>query len=576
MMKKLLSTAAVGALALAAPVGAVRAAPSQNGIEHVLLISIDGMHSDDYINCATDKTDVNGNASYCPTLANLKSKSVNFLDASTSKPSDSFPGLMAMVSGATPRTMGVYYDVAYDRVLAPPAKTTGNGVAAGACNKNVANGTTTEYEEGIDLDQTKLNGGAGDGGIASIDPSKLPRDPYNKCAPVYPWNFVRMNTIFGVIHQNGGYTAWTDKHPAYSSVSGPADPSAPNLDDYYAPEINSIPVALPGVTVAGSGVSCAPLPDQTAVSSSNAYTDSFQNIQCYDQLKVNAVLNQINRKTHDGTKAAPVPTIFGMNFQSVSVGQKLIQKSTGVKGGYLSNEGAPSDALFNEIKFVDAAIAQMIAALKKSNVYDSTLIVITAKHGQSPMDSSRYTAMKSGSPVTTSPATILSNAGCLPYSESTNNANGIGPTEDDISLIWLSSSCDASTAAAMLESASPATSNVAGIGQIFSGPAVTQMFGQPGVPPKGDSRTPDLVITPNVGVTYSGSSKKQAEHGGFSHDDTNVMLLVSNPNLMAGTVTVPVGTLQVAPTILKALGLNPSLLQGVQQEGTQVLPHVFN
>ena len=102
------------------------------------------------------------------------------------------------------------------------------------------------------------------------------------------------------------------------------------------------------------------------------------------------------------------------------------------------------------------------------------------------------------------------------------------------------------------------------------------MFGQPGVPPKGDSRTPDLVITPNVGVTYSGSSKKQAEHGGFSHDDTNVMLLVSNPNLMAGAVTVPVGTLQVAPTILKALGLNPSLLQGVQQEGTQVLPHVFN
>ena len=83
-----------------------------------------------------------------------------------------------------------------------------------------------------------------------------------------------------------------------------------------------------------------------------------------------------------------------------------------MKGGYLEHAGTPSDALFNEIKFVDAAIGQMIAALKNSNVYDSTLIVITAKHGQSPMDSSRYTAMKSGSPVTTSPATILSNAGC--------------------------------------------------------------------------------------------------------------------------------------------------------------------
>jgi hypothetical protein len=37
--------------------------------------------------------------------------------------------------------------------------------------------------------------------------------------PVYPWNFVRTNTIFGVAA--GGYTAWTDKHPSYSSVAGP-------------------------------------------------------------------------------------------------------------------------------------------------------------------------------------------------------------------------------------------------------------------------------------------------------------------------------------------------------------------
>ena len=38
-------------------------------------------------------------------------------------------------------------------------------------------------------------------------------------------------------------------------------------------------------------------------------------------------------------------------------------------------------------------------------------------------------------------------------------------------------------------------------------------------------------MTPNVGVTYSGSTKKLAEHGGFAHDDTNVMLLIANPSL---------------------------------------------
>src|SRR6202007_1680778 len=129
--------------------------------------------------------------------------------------------------------------------------------------------------------------------VNSIDPSRLPRDPFNKCAPVFPQNFVRTNTIFGVVHKAGGYTAWSDKHPSYLSVSGPGDGT--NVEDYYSPEINSIPVAVPG---------CNPLPDQTAVAASNAWTDSFQNIQCYDSLKVQAILNEINGLTHDGTKRA--------------------------------------------------------------------------------------------------------------------------------------------------------------------------------------------------------------------------------------------------------------------------------
>jgi arylsulfatase A-like enzyme len=75
-------------------------------------------------------------------------------------------------------------------------------------------------------------------------------------------------------------------------------------------------------------------------------------------------------------------------------------------------------------------------------------------------------------------------------------------------------------------------------------------------------------------VTYSGSTKKLAEHGGFAHDDVNVMMLLSNPSFKAATVFSPVETMQVAPTILEALGLNPNNLQSVQQEGTQPLPGV--
>ena len=160
-----------------------------NHIKRVLLISIDGMHAVDYANCAYGVRGVNGGASYCPNLAALGHAGVNYVAASTSRPSDSFPGLTAIVSGGTPRTFGVYYDVAYDRSLDAPAKTTGNGVAAGPCTPGAApTGTTTEYEEGIDLDQSKLNGGAPgasltDGGVASIDPKRLPRDPKAGCAP---------------------------------------------------------------------------------------------------------------------------------------------------------------------------------------------------------------------------------------------------------------------------------------------------------------------------------------------------------------------------------------------------------
>jgi hypothetical protein len=581
IMPVLLRSAVMGAGLLA--VSAVLPEPADatgglgsNGIKQVLLISIDGMHAVDFINCSQGISGVNNGAPYCPNLARLADTGINYLETSTSRPSDSFPGLTALVSGGSPRTEGAFYDVAYDRVLAPPAQTTGNGLAAGACIHFQPNGTTTEYEEGIDIDQSKLNGGAPDGldgGIASIDPKRLIRDPFNGCKPVYPWNFVRTNTIFGVVHQAGGYTAWSDKHPSYSSVSGPGPGLATNVDDYYSPEINSIPVALPNVS------GCNPLPDQTAVSSSNAWTDSFQNIQCYDSLKVQAILNEINGKDHSGTVKRPVPILFGMNFQVVSVGQKLIEKSIGKRGGYLDNEGRPTDELLGEIQFADAAIGQMVGGLQNRGLYQSTLIVISAKHGQSPIDSQRYLGIgvPSGSPITTSPAMILD--ALLPPSEQpfppgdpTGNPPQIGPTEDDISLLWLADSSKTASAVQTLESTSPATSNVAGIGEIFSGPGIAQMFNPPGLPPSGDPRTPDIIIQPNIGVTYSGSSKKLAEHGGGSHDDTNVIMLVSNPGFSPSTVTSAVETTQIAPTILAELGLDPQQLEAVQKEGTQVLP----
>src|SRR5271156_360400 len=179
-------------------------------IKHVLLISIDGMHAVDFQNCVNGISTVNGGDPYCPALAALGRTGINYTSASTSKPSDSFPGLISIVTGGSPGLTGIYYDVAYARNLDAPATTTGNGLGAGPCTPGAQpTGTTTEYEEGIDIDQTKLNGGAPgasltDGGLASIDTKRLVRDPSRGCNPVYPWNFVRTNSIFSVIHQAGG------------------------------------------------------------------------------------------------------------------------------------------------------------------------------------------------------------------------------------------------------------------------------------------------------------------------------------------------------------------------------------
>jgi hypothetical protein len=499
---------------------------------------------------------------------------------------------MALVTGGSPRTVGAFYDVAYDRVLAPPKIATGNQLPGGDCvvgqihrNSDGSTGTETEYEEGNEFDETQLNGrpfpptsplDAIDGGVKSINPDRLIRDPFNNCQPVYSWNFVRTNTIFGVIHAAGGYTAWSDKHAAYASVSGPTGTNQPsNVDDYYSPEVNSLQIVLPGLTTA-NGFDCGKL-----VPNGDDWTTDFDAIKCNDQLKVNAVLNQIHGRTHLGTGTAPVPVIFGMNFQAVSVGEKLIEPKSAVRtdansGGYEDAQGTPRPKMLAEIQFVDAAIGQMVAALKHQGLFDSTTIIITSKHGQSPIDPNRFFPIPGNSGNNgTPPAGIIPTL--LPAVFNDPN-NGLGIAEDDISQLWLADSNKTGDAVTALENAA----TTIGLGQILYGGSLTTIFNPPGLPtnpgpccflrPGGDPRTPDIVVLPNVGVVYTGNLKKQSEHGGFAWDDTNVMLLVSNPGIEARTIHSFVETAQVAPTILQILGLDPNKLDAVRKEGTPVLP----
>ena len=181
--------------------------PTQNiHVKHVLLISVDGLHALDLSTYVANHQD--------STLAHLSDHGVTYTNAATSQPSDSFPGLAALVTGGSPITTGFWYDDTYNRALSPPKQTDGLGNPGGACPGKI--GTNVAWDEAIDIDLTKLDGGGG------INPNFLTRDPNNNCAIIMPHQYLRVNTIFEVVKANGGTTAWTDKHPSYEWTNGPS------------------------------------------------------------------------------------------------------------------------------------------------------------------------------------------------------------------------------------------------------------------------------------------------------------------------------------------------------------------
>ena len=92
-----------------------------------------------------------------------------------------------------------------------------------------------------------------------------------------------------------------------------------------------------------------------------------------------------------------------------------------------------------------------------------------------------------------------------------------------------------------------------------------------GVQP-GDPRVPDVFGIAQVGVVYTGHKSKIAEHGGANPQDRDVPLVVWRSGIDHQVSGRTVETTQIAPTILKLLGLDPQFLQAVQIEHTPVLP----
>ena len=542
-----LGVAGLAAGAVVAPASAATSRhagqESRNGhLSHVLLISVDGLHQQDlawYVKTYPQSA-----------LAVLARHGVDYSNAATPVPSDSSPGMVAQVTGGDPGVTGIYYDDTFNHDIFPAGTTNCSGPVPGA---------EAAYHEAVDINQHAIDAGQGLSGLPGsilqmtgnplsvINPANLPVNPVT-CQPIYPNQYLKVNTIFEVARQHGLRTAWSDKHPAYEMLSGP---SGTGVQDYFTPEINSQAIGYP----AGQ--------DWT---SDNAATMQ------YDSYKVQAILNEIDGFNHSRTSHVGVPAIFGMNFQTVSTAQKL-PTSDGLTGGYLPGGTIPGPLLVRALNYINTSVAEMVAEIRAQGLASSTAIIISAKHGQSPTDPADLARVPDG------PIISAINAAWTAANPGVGKLI-IFSTDDDGMLLWLSDRSQVAadfvkayllshTAAGNDISGNPITVSASGLSKVYAGGASADYFRVP----NSDPRHPDVFGIAQHGVVYTGGRAKIAEHGGAGQQDRNVPILVVTPGVGHGRVIgAPVETTEIAPTILALLGLDPGALQAVQIEHTAVLP----
>ena len=139
---------AVVVCVLAAPAATAGAQPVQADhgarVKHVLLISVDGLH----------QSDLRWWVAHHPrsALARLARAGTEYRNAVTPVPSDSFPGMVAQVTGGDPRTTGIYYDDSYSHALLPAGTTNCAGATPGV---------EVTYFEAADLNPLSLDAGQG-------------------------------------------------------------------------------------------------------------------------------------------------------------------------------------------------------------------------------------------------------------------------------------------------------------------------------------------------------------------------------------------------------------------------------
>ncbi|RHZ59214.1 hypothetical protein CDV55_103702 [Aspergillus turcosus] len=459
---------------------------SNGPYKQVVYLSFDGMHQTDLV----EYIEMFPNS----TFASVVKNSIVFNNAKASKPSDSFPATIAPFTGASARVSGVYWQVTWAKDLYPPSSN---------CSGPI--GSVADWSQVIDYNASSITGG--NAFNLSALPMKL--NSWGVCEPLFPHDYLRVNTVFEVGRANGLNTAYFDKHPGYEFVNGPS----------------------------GLGLTQGYFPENAAVAS------TLEAQLAWDDLHWSALANVTAGHYVNGTGSIDF-SIIGSNFNSITWAQS--------SGGGYSNCSTLANPIFSPnltaaFHAADAKLGAFIKQLEAAGKLESTLLILSSKQGQSPVDESTLTLID--------PQLVI-------------NATGVNVsllTASDTGLIWLENGQDAVTAKNNLL----AKAEELNIVNVLAGDEVWEYgFGNPRL----DPRAPDVVILAKDGTLYESGATE--DHGGWFPDDLDVPLVLYNPTFTHANISLEVRTTQIASTILAALGLPLAQLDGWRMEGSPVLPFI--
>jgi Type I phosphodiesterase / nucleotide pyrophosphatase len=158
--------------------------------------------------------------------------------------------------------------------------------------------------------------------------------------PADAHGLVRVNTIFEVVHQKIGPTAWVGESAGLTDLL--RGPSGKGLD----------------VDCGAGG----------------------------DAARVDAVIQLIDGRGCGGSEVVPV--LYGLSWTGVAAAQS--------NAGYADSVGAPSPGLTKSMDALDGALGAIVRELKAKQLFDSTWIVVTAAYGQARLDAGRRRVIATG------------------------------------------------------------------------------------------------------------------------------------------------------------------------------------